>query len=244
MSYILDALKRADAERERGAVPGLHDHQLARSRDAGQAQPRGSWRLAITVLLALLVPAVGFWVWRDPAGMAPPRLIRPSPPAPPVPSSVAPAAASDAAGASLPLQAMPLPSRPPVRAVAIPAATAPSSAAKAAGAAVASAKPAARTAAPAPHETPPPPQVPAVTRASGPGETLQYSDLPETLRKQIPALNISGVVYAESTHEWILLVNDRLVTRGGFAAADVRLEEVSASSAIFSFRGRRFRIEL
>ena len=29
MSYILDALKRADAERERGAVPGLHSQTAA-----------------------------------------------------------------------------------------------------------------------------------------------------------------------------------------------------------------------
>ena len=47
MSYILDALKRAEAERERGAVPGLHSQPLVRS----TAAPAGGVRRT-----------VGWWV--------------------------------------------------------------------------------------------------------------------------------------------------------------------------------------
>ena len=48
MSYILDALRRADAERERGAVPGLHAQPVPPvSADAagsgGPGRCRGSW---------------------------------------------------------------------------------------------------------------------------------------------------------------------------------------------------------
>ena len=42
MSYILDALKKADAERERGHVPGLHTQTLQTSRASEKAmRPAG-----------------------------------------------------------------------------------------------------------------------------------------------------------------------------------------------------------
>ena len=40
MSYILDALRRADSERERGAVPTLHAHQPGSVADEGRTGPR------------------------------------------------------------------------------------------------------------------------------------------------------------------------------------------------------------
>lgn len=48
MSYILDALRRADAERERGAVPGLHAQPLS-----GTPLPAGGRRPGWPALLAL-----------------------------------------------------------------------------------------------------------------------------------------------------------------------------------------------
>ncbi|MEO7152322.1 MAG: hypothetical protein ABIX46_11525, partial [Burkholderiaceae bacterium] len=64
MSYILDALRRADAdrERERGAVPGLHAQPLA---PAATLVPRPRAAIA-TGALALLVTAaaVGWALWR------------------------------------------------------------------------------------------------------------------------------------------------------------------------------------
>lgn len=40
MSYILDALKKADAERERGSVPGLHSQPLGQVDDDEDATSR------------------------------------------------------------------------------------------------------------------------------------------------------------------------------------------------------------
>ena len=40
MSYILDALRRADAERERGGVPGLHTQTMAEPGDEADIAPR------------------------------------------------------------------------------------------------------------------------------------------------------------------------------------------------------------
>ena len=72
MSYILDALKRADAERERGQVPGLHSQP-------GPSQPHASPRAAVqgsvqriawAAGLLLAAAAAAFW-WFRPAADAP-----------------------------------------------------------------------------------------------------------------------------------------------------------------------------
>ena len=53
MSYILDALKKADAERERGGVPGLHAHPAtAATAPHNTSQRTGVW-LALTAALAV-----------------------------------------------------------------------------------------------------------------------------------------------------------------------------------------------
>lgn len=70
-----------------------------------------------------------------------------------------------------------------------------------------------------------------------------FAELPDSVRRQLPALNISGAVYSDAPPEWTLIINDQLMGKGSQVAPDLRLEEISASSAIFSFRGQRFRVE-
>lgn len=79
MSIILDALRRADAERERsrGAVPGLHDqvdlpapvsHPADEPADTTGRPP---WT-ALVVVAVLLLTALAWW-WRTSQRPAPPR---------------------------------------------------------------------------------------------------------------------------------------------------------------------------
>jgi general secretion pathway protein B len=86
MSYILDALKRADAERGRGQVPGLNAQPLGASPEpSGSRRPRsaGPW-LALVAVGVLAAAAAGFWFWRAPAPVAAPPapVIAVAPPAP------------------------------------------------------------------------------------------------------------------------------------------------------------------
>ncbi|MFZ3140639.1 MAG: hypothetical protein WA147_08620, partial [Polaromonas sp.] len=69
MSYILDALKRADAERERGAVPGLQSHHAAAPAPQGGHGPRNRvWLAAAAVVVVVLGGmAAGVWFWKMPA---------------------------------------------------------------------------------------------------------------------------------------------------------------------------------
>jgi len=86
MSYILDALRRAEAERQRGAVPGLHAQPVASAlADGGSGAPDSAhrpWRpgavAAAGLLLAgLLLAAVGLGWLLKPASEAVPVAARP-----------------------------------------------------------------------------------------------------------------------------------------------------------------------
>ena len=73
MSYILDALRRADAERQRGAVPGLHAPTVGGVLDKGAATPGAPARrlgLAVAALLLLSLAVATGWLLRPAAAPA------------------------------------------------------------------------------------------------------------------------------------------------------------------------------
>lgn len=129
MSYILDALRRAEAdrERERGQVPGLHT--LPPSGDAAPGAGTRRW-LPWAGGGLLLLAGLGAGVWMasgPPDALAPEPLQAPMPSPPPAP---APAPAPLAAMAPPPQPAASagspyLPPMPPPAAVAAPPAPAP-----------------------------------------------------------------------------------------------------------------------
>lgn len=212
MSYILDALKRADAERERGAVPGLHARQVTTPASQATHSARNRSRLAVAAILALGGIAAGLWVLPTPAGdvrlaAVEPAVAKPIPPPAPIPA--------------------------PARQPAVPALPA-----------VASSPPAVPPAAPAtPKPKPLPlPIVKASAPQAAPAAVLLLSELSEDLRREIPPLTITGVVYAENPGQRRLLVNGQVLTQGSLAAPDVNLEEIRVKSSVFSFRGTRFRV--
>ncbi|MEY8876495.1 MAG: hypothetical protein AB9M60_08305, partial [Leptothrix sp. (in: b-proteobacteria)] len=101
MSYILDALRKADAERGRGRLPGLHsqggtpvyvDRRLLHG-----ANP---WLWIVAGLIALLVLLVGAWLAGRTSGPA----------APPTPVAASPATASPTASTTPSPTASPTPS--------------------------------------------------------------------------------------------------------------------------------------
>jgi general secretion pathway protein B len=90
MSYVLDALRRAEAERQRGAVPGLHAQTLP-APEAGPAEPGGSpgrWGLWLggALVAAGLVAGGVWWAGGSGGGGTPPQPAEPlqADPAPPV----------------------------------------------------------------------------------------------------------------------------------------------------------------
>lgn len=104
MSYILDALKRADAERERGHVPGLHAQPMTLSTDdGGSARRPPRWGLIAGGLVAATI-AVAI-AWRMGADAHAPL---------PAPMAVAPPPPTLAAPAPVPVATAPAPAPAPV----------------------------------------------------------------------------------------------------------------------------------
>ena len=227
MSYILDALKQADAERERGVVPGLYARQV--TTPAGQSTGHARKSLWLTLAAALLLGGIsgGLAIWRAPA-----EVPRQTLPEPAVARLTAPVAAPQP-----PAVPAPVPQAAPALAPVIPLAPTVMAAPASAPSPVKAAAPAKMIALPS--------SLPA-TKASAIAAPVAavplLSDLPEDIRRQVPALTISGAVYSENPGQRLLLVNNQVVNQGGQAAPDVNLEEIGAKSSIFSFRGTRFRL--
>ena len=239
MSYILDALKRADAERERGTVPGLRAQTIpgVTPDSHGAHASLRAWPVIVTgIALAVAVIAAGAWVWRSQAGSerAPVVVAAPTVPAPPaapaLPPQPAPVAAPVPAAHNAVSQAAPVAPTVPAASPAVkpkprpepPPATAPRSAST--EVAPVKPSPAASAASPALPVAP------------------LLSELPEEIRRQIPALTITGAVASENPAQRLLLVNGQVLPQGAAAAPEVLIEEIRARSSTFKFRGSRFRV--
>jgi general secretion pathway protein B len=86
MSYILDALRRADAERERGSVPGIHAQPAMlgqADREADRPARRGLWFGGGLGLVLLALLAWWFLGHDAPPPVAPPMAATPLPVTPP-----------------------------------------------------------------------------------------------------------------------------------------------------------------
>jgi general secretion pathway protein B len=263
MSYILDALKKADSERERGTVPGLNSSQANHSTFIHYGRDQKPWWQPALVLAVLLVFALALWAWRQSAPSPLATLTNPPavPTSPVAASSVVstpipvqtpePARLPSPAAAVVALQRPELPVRapapPPVVSIANPLQPAASTVAhvqaKVAPAAASLAQPASPVAAAPLEATGKHAPMPTTPIRSTTGGIPLLSELPDTLRHQIPALNISGAIYSDAPPEWTLIINDQVMGKGSQVAPDVRLEEISASSAVFNFKGQRFRLE-
>ena len=273
MSYILDALQRADAERGRGNVPGLHARQLPTALEeaaAARTGLRGPLVWGGLLVLVLAATVAGLWMWRSPASPSAPVVTatasQPAPAATPVASPTLPAAvpvvpavpvapvvspAAPTAPIATPTAALApsapasvgAPPAPPatVQAAAVaraapqPAPTAPPAASVTPAVAPISATPAPR-AATAPAPTSP------TGGSAAPAEAPLLSGLPEDLRRQIPALVITGVVHADNPAQRLLVVNNQVLTQDGQLGPDLVLETIGSRHSVFRFRGTRFRV--
>lgn len=89
MSYILDALKKADAERERAAVPGLHAHPQD---GLASSERRLLWPVLAVAAIALLGAALVYLLLSE-RGVRTPPLVATAQPQPAPAPAPAPAAA-------------------------------------------------------------------------------------------------------------------------------------------------------
>lgn len=212
MSYILDALRRAEAERERerGAVPGVHAQPavVPDTPDRSRLRLPAWWGVAAGGLLGGAVVAALWFGGR--ASVAPP------PVATPTPVAVTPAPAAPATPAA------PVPPSPPPLAVVSAPVVLPSPA-------------------PVPAAPPAtPPAVPALQVAAPLESKPQpWGELSAEQRREWPALSIGGSIYSDNASSRFVMINGQVVREGEAAAPGVTLERIGPKSAVLRWKDRR-----
>lgn len=237
MSYILDALKKADADRERDAagVPDLHAQTDAAHGALRSTRPgRGLlWAGAAAIAVAVLA-----WQWFDtaptdaptPLSVAPQAAVAlPAPPAPPPAAAISP---------PVPQPVTAPPPGPP--AVASDPAPIPSLAAKP--------EPAPRTpareAAAAPA-TPPPRGATSSSPATPPtAETRvqRLAELPADVRSKLPALMVGGSMYSPNARSRMVILNGQVFREGDKLAEGLSVERIGLKSTVLVYRDLRFEL--
>jgi general secretion pathway protein B len=237
MSFILDALKKSESDRQRHNGPALFEVKVA-PRRAGLP----AWGFAIAALLGINLVIVIWMLLRHPAPHADAA------------ATVTPAAAPVAAPAAAP-QAVPVPS-PAVTTTAAPATVAPAGAATVVQTPVANAAQAqglppagtGTTAAAAAGEVNPEDTAPAaepapmlgshVRRGTADGVPL-YQDASVVPGTHIPQLRLDLHVYAARPEERFVMINMKKL-REGDAVDGAHVESITPDGVILSYSGSRF----
>lgn len=229
MSTILDALRRAEQERQRGTVPGVHSGvPLAVGPLSGGAPAlarRWPWLLALLVGLGLCAGLAWWWLHqgagslRDAASSPLVSAAPSAPPSAPLPGADSRAAATTAAA----------PVSGPAAASAVPRPVA-----KAPPVARLAAEPApARRVAPAPAATTPPRQ------PASAGAVFALQDLPASVRAELPSLHLAGITWSGNPRLRMAIVNGQVLHEGDAAAPGLVLAAIEPGRTVWTFRGYR-----
>ena len=228
MSYILEALKKSEQERTRGATPTLHAVNAEPFRE-----PRRAVGFYLLALALLTVVGVAGWLhpWQrekgSPIASAPAAtagLERPAPHAAPPARRMVAAMESTAMSNPVPIKSSVTKAAPAIKSP-VPAVTA------AAGAQTVN----------APSSASPGPK--GVARAAPDPDILDFSELPAAVQRALPKLAVSGYVnYTGDPSGRMVALGDQLVREGEEVRAGLKLEQIRPNDVVFSYKGYRFRV--
>lgn len=258
MSYILDALRKADSERERGAIPSIHAQPVPLVSD--DAPPAGATAWLKWVMAGLFIVLLAALAWlllergsQNELVAAAPQIGSVEPRLPVAPVAVTPAIAATpqaapppAAQPTAPTAALPMPP-PDVKPapIAPPVAMSPVAAAPPEPKHEAPRTVAKKTAPVAVAKTSgrKPGQVePAEDKAAAGGPIYQLKDLPEGVRRELPNLPIGGSIHSKSAADRLLIIHGQLFHEGDTLAPGLVLEQIRLKSAVLSFKGYRYEV--
>lgn len=223
MSFILDALRKSEIERQRQSGPSIAEIPVARE---DRRLPVAL--VAIGILLAVNVGVLLFFLLRDSDAREPTASVPEAAPSAPPPVA-----------AALPVPVMPAPSADPAMS-GFPPATAgepsdfyPSQVFS---------EPA--TMAP---DAPDPTLLPAAPAARS-GGSVTYGDepsrplesLPTELAAGLPELTVDLHIFTDDIAKRAVFINGRRYTQGATLTEGPKVEEITRDGAVLNFRGRRF----
>jgi general secretion pathway protein B len=241
MSFILDALKKSETDRQRQTSPALFEVKVA--------QPRRGlppWAIGLGVLLGVNVLVLGWVLLREPRAAAAPTASNTAAPAGNVVNTAPPGMVTVPATVTIPTTVnIPINSAPSVtmsQATPEPGVIAPSTT-----------PPLAEEPLLSRHEVSVPPDydsrdyAPAVS-APPPGSATRSSSVPsrdEVLARgtQLPDLRLDLHVYAVDPAQRFVFINMRKLREGESLPEGVRVERITPTGAQLSYRGTPFSIE-
>lgn len=242
MSYILDALKRADAERGHSAAPPTPDMARAAAFDPHSRRSGFRWWAIGLLVIALIGAAAWAWFGRSP-----------SPPAenPAAPTIAATALHPPAAqnGTERPARP-PQPEASPAHGNATAAHAAPSKSPPAPKPPSAPVLPILAQAPPTPPAPTPSVKPPAAEPAAAPTQaeaapkkpTESLPPLNAAQRAALPEITVSGSSYSANPAHRMLIANGQVVKEGQELSPGLTLESIGQRSAVFNQRGMRFNV--
>jgi general secretion pathway protein B len=260
MSYILEALRRAETERERKRrVPGLHAQPVPgpSPEEPGLRRSKAWLWVVIGVSAGVLLPLLWRSCTSDPiseesagahgtvAGSVTPQGgvgadARPA---------GAPATPVEPPPASPPAAAAPVaPEQPPATRAAPKAGTTAKAGAATAPDAMTrppnAATPAASAASPdgASQGRAAKPAPPAAAASAPEPRLRSLAELPDELRRAVPPLAFGGSVYSEIPAQRMVILNGQVLREGDAVSDELVLEQIRARSAVMRLRGQRFEI--
>ncbi|HSQ03709.1 MAG TPA: general secretion pathway protein GspB, partial [Burkholderiales bacterium] len=235
MSFILDALRKSDQQRQRGAPPTLRSAQLM---SAPPREPRAAWIYAVlAVVLAAAAFTIGWlrpWQTESPviqAGPVAPQTGDAKPGEPMIPTRAvvaqAPAELSPSQQSSVAPDVQARDASPPKHeAVGTAKTDTPHSAT------ARSAESPRRT-----REKPVETVKPAPAQEE---KAVPLAELPAAIRQELPQMTITVHAYSRTPKDRLVGVNDKLLHEGESFSSDLVLERITSDGMIFNYKGTRF----
>ena len=244
MSFILDALKKSESDRQRQSGPALFEVKVAPPRTG-----LPPWAIAIGLLLLVNVGVVAWLLLRHPAAhaatpaetgaaAAPPSVSSaPAVAAAAQPPAAPPAPAPNAANTAAAAGAAAPPAVAPAPAAAAPAAPGTAASPLAAGGGAEQANP--EDYAPASEPAASSALAAHVRRGTESGVPL-YQDQAATPGVNLPQLRLDLHVFAAHPQDRFVMINMHKLREGDSLPDGVRVESITPEGAIMSYNGSRF----
>lgn len=228
MSYVLEALKKAQAQREQGTVPSIHSVQVPLV--AVHDKARTNLKPVLWAIAVLLLALVALLVWR--MDMSLPAKLDTVP-------VVVQAAPALAAPVHVPVQV-------PIQVPAAAAQPTPASAM----APVAESLPSGDVQVPvsakderaAATKKERAPRKEAAKKSAETSRVYLVPELPEAIRRELPTLAISGGSYSSNPAQRLIIVNNQVFTEGSEPVPGVRVQRIEPAAAVLSFQGYLYRL--
>ncbi len=254
MSYILEALKKSESERNKDGVPNLYtNHSPSSVRVRQRRAPVFKWAAAGTMLLAGIAAAVFFWQQRQPEAVltevSPPAVVAPV--LLPVPEPVLHSEVAASVPAAPVSNTAPLPRVVPVEVVResvqaakndmVQANPAPQPESETVAVA-AEVKTPERDVVPVKKESavvvPPPPALPVNT------DYPLLEELSLSVRDRIPELHFAGHVYSANSSGRMIIINNRIVREGDVVGDNLALQKITSEGVVMQFEDSVFKVKL